>query len=153
MKAMLNRETHFYTIATKNVILDQRQVSLQSQVTPFDLDWGEHDLAVLFTPFTPDRQNTNQGHRNICAGILQRAPSSEMVYTEQSRDLFQSKYSKWWSTVFTVLKQFQVLIIIHIQKIWSLVKGIERTGILSFFFHLLLAIGLCYFFTIQTAIA
>ena len=38
---------------------------------------GGLDLAVLFTPFTLDRQNTDQVHRNICAGELQRtAPSS-----------------------------------------------------------------------------
>ena len=37
------------------------------------------DLAVLFTPFIQNRQNTNQGHRNICAGVLQHTPSSEVV--------------------------------------------------------------------------
>ena len=37
---------------------------------------GRLDLAVIFTPFIPDRQNTNQVQRNICAGALQRTPSS-----------------------------------------------------------------------------
>ena len=40
---------------------------------------GGLDLAVLFTPFTLDRQNTNQVHRDICAGVLQCTPSSEVV--------------------------------------------------------------------------
>ena len=51
---------------------------------------------------------------------------------------------RWRSTaIFFCLSRY-VLIIIHIEKIWSLVKGIESTCILSFFF-LFLAFGLCYF--------
>ena len=34
---------------------------------------GGLDLAVVFTPFTPDRQN-----KNICAGVLQGTPSFEV---------------------------------------------------------------------------
>ena len=55
---------------------------------------GGLDLAVLFTSFTRARQNTNQVHRNICAGVLQRTPSSELVWTEQSRALFQNKMAE-----------------------------------------------------------
>ena len=52
---------------------------------------GRHDLAVLFTPFTPNRQNRNQVHWNTCAGVRQSTPSSKVVQAEQSRDLFQNK--------------------------------------------------------------
>ena len=52
---------------------------------------GGLDLAVLFTPFTPNRQNTDQVRWNFCAKVLRRSPSSEVVQTEQSRDLFQNK--------------------------------------------------------------
>ena len=37
------------------------------------------DLAVLFTPFTPNRQNRNQVRWNICAGIRRSTPSYEVV--------------------------------------------------------------------------
>ena len=40
---------------------------------------GTLDLAVLFTPFTPNRQNKNQVHRNTCADVRQGTPSSEVV--------------------------------------------------------------------------
>ena len=40
---------------------------------------GTLDLAVLFTPFTPNRQNKNQVHRNTCADVRQSTPSSEVV--------------------------------------------------------------------------
>ena len=51
--------------------------------------WGRLDLAVLFTPSTPKRQNRNQVRWNICAGVRRSTPSFEVVQTEQSRDLFQ----------------------------------------------------------------
>ena len=54
--------------------------------------WGRLDLAVLFTPSTPYRQNRNQVHWNICAGVHRSTPSSEVVQTEQSRDLFQKRW-------------------------------------------------------------
>ena len=37
------------------------------------------DLAVLFTPSTLNRQNRNQVRWNICAGVRQSTPSSEVV--------------------------------------------------------------------------
>ena len=52
---------------------------------------GRLDLAALFTPSTPNRQNRNQVHWNICAGVRRSTPSSEVVQTEQSRDLFQKR--------------------------------------------------------------
>ena len=55
-------------------------------------DWGRLDLAVFFTPSTPNRQNRNQVHWNICAGVRRSTPSSEVVQTEQSRDLFQKRW-------------------------------------------------------------
>ena len=54
--------------------------------------WGRLDLAVLFTPSTPNRQNRNQVHWNICAGVRRSTPSSEVVQTEQSRALFQKRW-------------------------------------------------------------
>ena len=53
---------------------------------------GRLDLAFLFTPSTPNRQNRYQVHRNICAGVRRSTPSSEVVQTEQSRDLFQKRW-------------------------------------------------------------
>ena len=40
---------------------------------------GRLDLAVLFTPSTPNKQNRNQVSWNICAGVRQSTPSSEVV--------------------------------------------------------------------------
>ena len=40
---------------------------------------GRLDLAVLFTPFTPNRQNRNQVCWNICAGVCRSTPYSEVV--------------------------------------------------------------------------
>ena len=56
------------------------------------LCWGRLDLAVLFTPSTPNGQNKNQVRWNICAGVRQSTPSFEVVQTEQSRDLFQKRW-------------------------------------------------------------
>ena len=53
---------------------------------------GRLDLAVLFTPSTLNRQNRNQVHWNICAGVCRSTPYSEVVQTEQSRDLFQKRW-------------------------------------------------------------
>ena len=55
---------------------------------------GGLDLAVLFTPSTPNRQNRNQVRWIICAGVRRSTPSSEVVKTEQSRDLFQNKMAE-----------------------------------------------------------
>ena len=52
---------------------------------------GRLDLAVLFTPSTPNRQNRNQVRWNICAGVRRSTPSFVVVQTEQSRDLFQKE--------------------------------------------------------------
>ena len=41
--------------------------------------WGRLDLAVLFTPSTPNRQNRNQVRWNICAGVRRSTPSPEVV--------------------------------------------------------------------------
>ena len=41
--------------------------------------WGRLDLAVLFTPSTPNRQNRNQVRWNICAGVRRSTPSYEVV--------------------------------------------------------------------------
>ena len=54
--------------------------------------WGRLDLAVLFTPSTPNRQNRNQVRWNIYAGVRRSTPSFEVVQTEQSRDLFQKRW-------------------------------------------------------------
>ena len=67
--------------------------------------WGRLDLAVLFSPSTPNRQNRNQVRWNTCAGVRRSIPSSKVVQTEQSRDLFQNK---WWNTAYTVLRYFSV---------------------------------------------
>ena len=56
------------------------------------VSWGRLDLAVLFTPSTPNRQNRNQVRWNICAGVRWSTPSFEVVQTEQSRDLFQKRW-------------------------------------------------------------
>ena len=53
------------------------------------------DLAVLFTPSTPNRQNRNQVRWNTCAGARWSTPSSKVVQTERSRDLFQNKMAKY----------------------------------------------------------
>ena len=53
---------------------------------------GRLDLAVLFTPSTPNRQNRNQVRWNICAGLRRSTPSFEVVQTEQSRDLLQKRW-------------------------------------------------------------
>ena len=55
---------------------------------------GRLDLAVLFTPSTPNRQNRNQVRWNTCAGVRRSTPSSKLVQTEQSRDLFQNKMAE-----------------------------------------------------------
>ena len=41
--------------------------------------WGRLDLAFLFTPSTPNRQNRNQVRWNICAGVRRSTPYSEVV--------------------------------------------------------------------------
>ena len=56
--------------------------------------WGRLDLAVLFTPSTPNRQNRNQVRWNTCAGVRRSTPSYKVVQTEQSRDLFQNKMAE-----------------------------------------------------------
>ena len=48
-------------------------------ITVYILSWGRLDLAVLFTPSTPTRQNRNQVHWNICAGVRRSTPSFEVV--------------------------------------------------------------------------
>ena len=58
----------------------------------FNMSRGRLDLAVLFTPSTPNRQNRNQVRWNICAGVHRSTPSSAVVQTEQSRDLFQKRW-------------------------------------------------------------
>ena len=40
---------------------------------------GRLDLAVLFTPSTPDSQNGNQVRWNTCAGVRRSTPSSEVL--------------------------------------------------------------------------
>ena len=55
---------------------------------------GRLDLAVLFTSSTPNRQNRNQVRWNTCAGVLRSTPSSKVVQTEQSRDLFRNKMAE-----------------------------------------------------------
>ena len=52
------------------------------------------DLAVISTLITSNRQNRNQVLWNICAGVLWRTPSSEVVWTEQSHDLFRNKITR-----------------------------------------------------------
>ena len=42
----------------------------------------------LWYTFSSDR---NQVHWNIYGGVLQHTPSSEVVWSEQSRDVFQNK--------------------------------------------------------------
>ena len=55
------------------------------------ISWGRLDLAVLFTPSTPNRQNRNQVRWNTRGGLRLSTPSSKVVQTEQPRDLFQNK--------------------------------------------------------------
>ena len=59
---------------------------------PSVLSMGRLDLAVLFTPSTPNKQNRNQVLWNICAGVRRSTPSFVVVQTEQSRDLFQKRW-------------------------------------------------------------
>ena len=66
--------------------------ALWSTCVSVSFNWGRLDLAVLFTPSTPNRQNRNQVRWNICAGVRRSTPSSEVVQTEQSRDLFQKRW-------------------------------------------------------------
>ena len=40
---------------------------------------GRLDLAVLFTPSTPNRQNRKQVRWNTCAGVRRSTPSFEVV--------------------------------------------------------------------------
>ena len=54
--------------------------------------WGRLDLAVPFTPSTPNRRDRNQVRWNICAGVRRSTPSYEVVQTEQSRDLFKKRW-------------------------------------------------------------
>ena len=109
---------------------------------------GRLDLAVLFTPSTPNMQNRNQVRWNTCAGVRRSTPSSKVVQTEQSRDLFQNKMAEHClhctEICFSLFRW--VLIIIYIEKIWSLVKGMGSKCILSFFF-LLLGNRIVLFFT------
>ena len=58
------------------------------------VSWGRLDLAVLFTPSTPNRQNRNQVRWNTCAGVRRSTPSSKVVQTEQSRDMIQNKMAE-----------------------------------------------------------
>ena len=67
-------------------------VSIQYTWTTWPSTRGRLDLAVLFTPSTPNRQNRNQVRWNICAGVRRSTPSFEVVQTEQSRDLFQKRW-------------------------------------------------------------
>ena len=101
---------------------------------------GSRALSTRGTtlPSTPNRQNRNQVRWNTCAGVRLSNPSSKVVQTEQSRDLFQNKMAELClhcTEIFFRLTRL-VLIIIYIEKIWSLVKGIESTCTLSFFFLL-----------------
>ena len=67
-------------------------VHTRGQCSSLRMYWGRLDLAVLFTPSTPNRQNRNQVHWNNCAGVRRSTPSSEVVLTEQSHDLFQKRW-------------------------------------------------------------
>ena len=94
-----------------------------SAVCDCGIFWGRLDLAVLFTPSTPNRQNRNQGRWNTCAGVRRSTPSSKVVQKEQSRDLFQNKMAEHClhcTKIFFSLSRY-VLIIIYIEKVWSLV--------------------------------
>ena len=62
-----------------------------SDLQEYAITKGRLDLALLFTPSTPNRQNRNQVHWNTCAGVRQNTLSSKVVQTEQSCDLFQNK--------------------------------------------------------------
>ena len=74
------------------LILQLRHTSNRVTKALVRLILGRLDLAVLLTPSTPNRQNRNQVHWNICAGVRRNTPSSEVVQTEQSRDLFQKRW-------------------------------------------------------------
>ena len=94
---------------------------LENSTDPNQLDpetRGRLDLAVLFTPSTPNRQNRNQVRWNICAGVRWSTPSSKVVQTEQSRDLFQNKMAEHClhcTEIFFSISRL-VLIIIYIEK-------------------------------------
>ena len=55
--------------------------SYRKSTTTSDIIRGRLDLAVLFTPSTPNRQNRNQVRWNICAGVSRSTPSFEVVQT------------------------------------------------------------------------
>ena len=75
--------------------------------------WGRLDLAVPFTLFTPNRQNRNQACWNICAGVRRSTPYSEVVWTEQSRGLFQNKMVE------------------HCQHVWKYLHRLIYSGVLQ----------------------
>ena len=77
---------------------------------------GGLDLAVPFTPSTPNLQNRNQMSWNICAGVRRSTPSSEVVKTEQSRDMIQNKMAEHC---------------LHCTEIFFLVIHIEQNTVIS----------------------
>ena len=91
------------------------------------------DLAVFSTLFTPNGQNRNRVHWNICAGVLRHTPSFEVVWTEQSHDLFRNKITRHCRGYF-----FMFLNIFILEKNKLICKRVEITCIcnllISFFF-------------------
>ena len=75
----------FLTI--NSVTTGVRELNVTSQISLVTHDakgemreiWGKLDLAVLFTPSTPNRQNRNQVRWNTCAGVRRSTPSSKVV--------------------------------------------------------------------------
>ena len=49
------------------------------KASTLSLSRGRLDLAVPFTPSTPNRQNRNQVCWNICAGVRRSTPYSEVA--------------------------------------------------------------------------
>ena len=83
-----------YTTKSRDIIVVWFHIAPETYkiaVVSLDRIRDRLDLAVLFTPSTPNRQNWNQVRWNTCAGVRRSTPSSKVVQTEQSPDLFQNK--------------------------------------------------------------
>ena len=114
-----------------------------------EITWGRLDLAVLFTPSTPNRHNRNQVCWNTCAGVCRSTPSSKVVRTEQSRDLFQNKMAEH------CLHCTEIFFSSDIYLYWKNMV-ISKMDWKHIYFVILFSSSWrsdCVFFTIQTVIA
>ena len=111
---------------------------------------GGLDLAVLFTPSTPNRQNRNQVSWNTCAGVLHLPRCCR-----QNSHVTCSKI-RWRSIAYTILSYFclsrWVLIIIHIEKNMVINKRDSKHIYFVILFASSWQSDKGYFYTIQTVL-